>query len=134
MRGRILRPWLNPENLKTWNCGHFANMDWHILKICQSMFSKWPQFQVFQVSGFGQGRKMSLKPLIVFFFLSFVAHWAPFLASRGTWRAHGDPFCRICGPGLSKIGFGCQFGIPRASFLGPPGTNSWLWTRSGDPW
>ena len=30
----------------------------NILKICQSMFSKWPQFQVFQVSGFSQGRKM----------------------------------------------------------------------------
>ena len=29
----ILRPWLNPETLKTWNCGHFENMDWHIFKI-----------------------------------------------------------------------------------------------------
>jgi hypothetical protein len=32
----------------------------HILKICQPVFSKWPQIWVFKEPGFSQGRKMPI--------------------------------------------------------------------------
>jgi hypothetical protein len=75
----ILHPWLNPGLLKNLIYGHFGSPQGaaeggakvfcqyslkidpyfqNILKICQSMFSKWPQIWVFKEPGFSQGRKM----------------------------------------------------------------------------